>query len=84
MTENLILATDAYKLTHHLQYPTNITKLYSSVTMTFLKKNSFCLSKKVFKSLLPPPTPAASRMEQQAEPPPTHCFSPEPTPSPFS
>ena len=29
MTENLILATDAYKLTHHLQYPTNITKLYS-------------------------------------------------------
>ena len=29
MTENLILATDAYKLTHHLQYPTDITKLYS-------------------------------------------------------
>ena len=29
MTDNLILATDAYKLTHHLQYPTNITKLYS-------------------------------------------------------
>ncbi|AEJ30714.1 nicotinate phosphoribosyltransferase [Leuconostoc sp. C2] len=29
MTENLILATDAYKLTHHLQYPSNITKLYS-------------------------------------------------------
>ncbi|CAK8054167.1 nicotinate phosphoribosyltransferase [Eupransor demetentiae] len=26
---NLILATDAYKLTHHLQYPDNITKLYS-------------------------------------------------------
>lgn len=29
MTENIILATDAYKLTHHLQYPENITKLYS-------------------------------------------------------
>ncbi|MCO0832180.1 nicotinate phosphoribosyltransferase [Fructobacillus sp. W13] len=26
---NLILATDAYKLTHHLQYPQNINKLYS-------------------------------------------------------
>lgn len=29
MTENLILATDAYKLTHHLQYPAQLTKLYS-------------------------------------------------------
>lgn len=29
MSENLILATDAYKLTHHLQYPENITKLYA-------------------------------------------------------
>ncbi|MDF7636903.1 nicotinate phosphoribosyltransferase [Leuconostocaceae bacterium ESL0958] len=29
MTTNLILATDAYKLTHHLQYPQNIDKLYS-------------------------------------------------------
>ncbi|MGX7042361.1 nicotinate phosphoribosyltransferase [Leuconostoc holzapfelii] len=29
MTENLILATDAYKLTHHLQYQTQLTKLYS-------------------------------------------------------
>ncbi|CAK1227912.1 nicotinate phosphoribosyltransferase [Fructobacillus tropaeoli] len=29
MTINLILATDAYKLTHHLQYPQNIDKLYS-------------------------------------------------------
>lgn len=29
MTMNLILATDAYKLTHHLQYPQNINKLYS-------------------------------------------------------
>lgn len=29
MSENIILATDAYKLTHHLQYPTNLTKLYS-------------------------------------------------------
>ncbi|MCT4379256.1 nicotinate phosphoribosyltransferase [Leuconostoc falkenbergense] len=29
MAENLIIATDAYKLTHHLQYPDNITKLYS-------------------------------------------------------
>lgn len=26
---NLILATDAYKLTHHLQYPEGLTKLYS-------------------------------------------------------
>ena len=29
MTENVILATDAYKLTHHLQYPAQLTKLYS-------------------------------------------------------
>ena len=29
MTENLILATDAYKLTHYLQYPAQLTKLYS-------------------------------------------------------
>ncbi|MBS9337576.1 nicotinate phosphoribosyltransferase [Fructobacillus parabroussonetiae] len=29
MPMNLILATDAYKLTHHLQYPQNINKLYS-------------------------------------------------------
>ena len=29
MTENFILATDAYKLTHHLQYPAQLTKLYS-------------------------------------------------------
>ncbi|GAP00135.1 nicotinate phosphoribosyltransferase [Fructobacillus ficulneus] len=29
MTVNLILATDAYKMTHHLQYPENIDKLYS-------------------------------------------------------
>lgn len=29
MVENLIIATDAYKLTHHLQYPDDITKLYS-------------------------------------------------------
>ncbi|WP_248706561.1 nicotinate phosphoribosyltransferase [Convivina praedatoris] len=29
MMTNIILATDAYKLTHHLQYPQNITKLYS-------------------------------------------------------
>ncbi|MDD9138363.1 nicotinate phosphoribosyltransferase [Fructobacillus sp. CRL 2054] len=29
MLMNLILATDAYKLTHHLQYPQNINKLYS-------------------------------------------------------
>lgn len=29
MTENLILDTDAYKLTHHLQYPEHLTKIYS-------------------------------------------------------
>ncbi|MDF7626922.1 nicotinate phosphoribosyltransferase [Lactobacillaceae bacterium L1_55_11] len=29
MNPNLILATDAYKLTHHLQYPQDLTKLYS-------------------------------------------------------
>ncbi|AZZ60960.1 nicotinate phosphoribosyltransferase [Oenococcus sp. UCMA 16435] len=29
MKENLILDTDAYKLTHHLQYPKDLTKLYS-------------------------------------------------------
>jgi nicotinamide phosphoribosyltransferase len=29
MIENLIIATDAYKLTHHLQYPADLTKLYS-------------------------------------------------------
>lgn len=29
MRKNIILDTDAYKLTHHLQYPTNLTKLYS-------------------------------------------------------
>lgn len=29
MKTNLILATDAYKLTHHLQYPTELNKLYS-------------------------------------------------------
>ena len=27
--QNLIVATDAYKLTHHLQYPSGLTKLYS-------------------------------------------------------
>ncbi|SYW12798.1 Nicotinamide phosphoribosyltransferase [Oenococcus oeni] len=29
MKENLLLDTDAYKLTHHLQYPKGLTKLYS-------------------------------------------------------
>ncbi|KGO32072.1 hypothetical protein Q757_03235 [Oenococcus alcoholitolerans] len=29
MTENIILDTDAYKLTHHLQYPEHLTKIYS-------------------------------------------------------
>lgn len=29
MKENIILLTDAYKLTHHLQYPEGLTKLYS-------------------------------------------------------
>lgn len=29
MTKNIILLTDSYKLTHHLQYDGNITKLYS-------------------------------------------------------
>ncbi|MDR2660816.1 MAG: nicotinate phosphoribosyltransferase [Lactobacillaceae bacterium] len=27
--ENLIIATDAYKFTHHLQYPKGLTKMYS-------------------------------------------------------
>ena len=27
--KNIILATDAYKLTHHIQYPKGLTKLYS-------------------------------------------------------
>jgi nicotinamide phosphoribosyltransferase len=29
MRKNIIIDTDAYKLTHHLQYPSNLTKLYS-------------------------------------------------------
>ena len=29
MRKNIIIDTDAYKLTHHLQYPNNLTKLYS-------------------------------------------------------
>ncbi|HEY4399924.1 MAG TPA: nicotinate phosphoribosyltransferase [Lactobacillaceae bacterium] len=29
MIDNLILATDAYKMTHHLQYPAGLTQLYS-------------------------------------------------------
>lgn len=29
MRKNIILDTDAYKLTHHLQYPAGLTKLYS-------------------------------------------------------
>lgn len=29
LKENIILATDAYKLTHHIQYPQGLTKLYS-------------------------------------------------------
>ncbi len=29
MRKNIIIDTDAYKITHHLQYPVNLTKLYS-------------------------------------------------------